>query len=231
MPDPISRPAEVLVGADMKLTSRRAKAFASANRHSNLVRLLKFILPASAILICAGFVFVTMKARTLPDVDVTSLALQDGRIVMENPRLNGISGNNQPYTVVAARALQSVSDANDIKLEGITANMPFGNDATAELVAANGHLDNGKRILILPGGFNLTTSDGMVAKFEGAVFDFGSSSLKTDLPVDIKRPGTHIQADSMIVTDGGASLVFERRVRMIVLPQSLQQTGVTANGG
>ncbi|MGL4405415.1 MAG: LPS export ABC transporter periplasmic protein LptC [Notoacmeibacter sp.] len=209
----------------------RSKAFAQAKRHSNFVRFLKFVLPISAIAISAGFAFVTLQARTGPSVSIASAALENGRIVMENPRLNGSTGDNQPYSLIAARALQSTVDVNDILLEGITAQMPFGTGNTAQLIAPNGHLDNGKRILTLPAGFNLTSSDGMVAKFEGAVFDFGARSLKSEMPVDIKRQGTHILADSMVITEGGASMIFERRVRMIITPESLRQTGEPANGG
>lgn len=209
----------------------RTKAFAKANRHSNIVRLLKFVLPLSAIAISAGFAFVTFQARNIAQVDVSAIALQNGRIVMENPRLNGVTGDNQPYNVTASRALQSSTDVNDIALEGITANLPFGPENTAQLQAPKGHLDNGKRILTLDGGFDLTSSDGMVARLEDAVFDFGARSLKTEKPVDITRQGTHIRADSMVITEGGASLVFERRVKMVIMPESLRKSGEIANGG
>jgi lipopolysaccharide export system protein LptC len=86
-------------------------------------------------------------------------------------------------------------------------------------------------VLTLSGGFNMTTSDGMVAKLQDAFIDFGGRSLKTAMPVDITRAGTHIQADSMTITDGGASLVFEKRVRMTLQADATQQPKETGNGG
>jgi lipopolysaccharide export system protein LptC len=209
----------------------RSKQFARANRHSRLVTVLKFALPVSALAIVAGFGLIAMQARMVPDVDIAAVALKDGKIVMDNPKMNGVTSDNQPYTVEATRALQSAIDINDIELEGITANIPFGTGATAQVLAPTGHLDNTKQVLTLSGGFNMTTSDGMVAKLQDAFIDFGGRSLKTAMPVDITRAGTHIQADSMTITDGGASLVFEKRVRMTLQPDAMQQSKETGNGG
>jgi lipopolysaccharide export system protein LptC len=212
------------------------QAFAKANRHSKWVRFLKFALPASALFIVAGFGLVAMQARMLPDeIGVAAVALEGGKIVMDSPRLNGMMGDNQPYTVEARRALQAVGDVNDIDLEYITAQLPIGDGKTAKLVAPAGHLDNGKRILTLKGNFDFVSSDGMVAKLENGIFDFNAQSLKTEMPVDIKRPGTHIRADSMTIFDGGNRVLFEKRVRMIMQPQVTQhstgQLRGTDNGG
>lgn len=206
-------------------------AFARASRHSRIVKFLKLALPFSALAIVAGFGLVATQARMVPDLDVSAVALKDGKIVMNNPKMNGVTSDNQPYTVEATRALQSASDVNDVELEGILARIPFGSGATAQVEAPVGHLDNTKQVLKLTGGFNMTTSDGMVAKLQDAVFDFRARSLKTAMPVDITRAGTHIQADSMIITNGGASLVFEKRVRMVLLPDEMEQKKEPNNGG
>ena len=209
----------------------RSQAFARASRHSRLVTFLKFALPVSALTIVAAFGLIAMQARMLPEIDITAVALKDGKIIMDNPKMSGVTGDNQPYSVEAARALQSPTDINDIELEGITASIPFGTGTTAQVLAPTGHLNNTKQILILKGGFDLTTSDGMVAKLQDAFIDFGIRSLKTAMPVDIRRSGTHIRADSMVITDGGASLVFEKNVRMTLQPDAMEQTKEPNNGG
>ena len=211
--------------------SFRTEAFAKANRHSKWVRFLKFALPVSALAIVGGFGLTAMQARMLPEIDVAGVALEGGKIVMDNPKLNGVTGDNQPYTVEATRALQSTTDIDDVELEGITARIPFGKDTTASVLAPVGHLNNKTQILTLKGGFDLTTSDGMVAKLQDAVFDFDARSLKTARPVDITGQGTHIKADSMTITNGGASLVFENRVRMTLVPNQMDQTKEPLNGG
>jgi lipopolysaccharide export system protein LptC len=212
-------------------TGFRTQAFARASRHSKWVKFLKFALPLSALAIVASFGLVAIQTRMIPEIDVAGVALKDGKIVMNNPKLNGVTGDNQPYTVEADRALQSTNDINDVDLEGITARIPFGKDTFANVKAPIGHLNNDTQILKLQGGFDLKTTDGMVAKLQDALIDFGGRSLKTSSPVDITRQGTHIQADSMTILDGGASLVFEKRVRMVWQPQPNEQTKEPANGG
>ena len=227
MADPILS----LVNDQSAVSASRSQTFARASRHSLFVRVLKFALPTIALAILGGFAFVAVQARSVTNIDVAGVALQNGKIVMDNPKLNGLTGDNQPYTMEAKRALQSPTDINDIELEGITAQIPFGTGITAQVEAPMGHLDNGKQVLRLEGGFDLIASDGMVAKLQDAIVDFGGGSLQTAMPVDIKRPGMHIQADSMTITDGGASLVFENRVRMTLQPDAIKQPKEPNNGG
>jgi lipopolysaccharide export system protein LptC len=227
----LDQPFASMINGENQGEGAHSAAFERASRHSRLVRLLKFVLPVCALAILAGFALVAIQARMVPQVDVAGVALQNGKIVMESPKLNGMTGDNRPYTVEAIRALQSVSDVNDIELEGIIAAIPFGSGQTANVQAPVGHLDNTKQVLNLKGGFDLTTSDGMVAKLQDAVFDFAIQSLKTDKPVDIKRPGTHLRANSMSITNGGAVLVFEKQVRMTFLPDNIGQTEEPKNGG
>ncbi len=209
----------------------RAKAFARAARHSRRVALLKFALPVSAFVILGVLGFFAIQARLGSEVEVAGVALEGDRIVMDQPRLNGVTSANEPYTVEARRALQLVTDVNDLNLEDIKAQIPFGAGVTAEVLAPNGHLNNASQVLVLRGGFSLTSSDGMVAKLKDAEIDFEGKSLKTEMPVDIKRPGTHIQADSLVITDGGAKLVFEKRVRMTLQPGAMEQPKEPNNGG
>ena len=215
-----------------KGAGNRTQAFARASRHSKWVKFLKFALPAGALAIVAGFGLIALQTRLIvPEIDVASVALEGGKIVMNSPKLNGVTNDNQPYTVEAARALQSATNIDDVDLEEITAQIPFGKGTTAHLQAPIGHLNNKTQILTLKGGFDLTTSDGMVAKLQNAVFDFDARSLKTECPVDITRAGTHIKADSMTISEGGASVVFEKRVRMVLQPEFMNKNGEPDNGG
>lgn len=207
----------------------RLAAFDRAQRHSRRVRRLKVALPALAVLLIAGFGVVAFIARQAPGLGIQSVLIEDGRIVMQNPRVNGLTGGNKPYVVEAARAFQSVSDANDIALEGITARLPYAGEVFADLEAARGHLDNTARILKLDGGFTFITEDGLTAKMEAATLDLVGRGLVSEKPVDITSPGTHIRADSMRIGDGGAEMVFERKVRMVIQPSMLGKPSTSGN--
>ena len=57
---------------------------------------------------------------------------------------------------------------------------------------------------------------------QSALVDIGAGSLSTDNPVDIALDGARIMADSMTVTDRGAVLLFEDRVRVEIDAKKLQ---------
>jgi lipopolysaccharide export system protein LptC len=207
---------------------RGEDVFASAGRHSRLVRFLKFAIPAVALLSAGIFGGATIFRRELPvALSSEGVSMSDGRIVMANPKLDGMTGDRRPYKMQALRAYQEVKKNGLVELEQITAELPFGANATAQIKAGGGFFDNGASLLDLAKGIELTTSDGMLAKLTSAHIDIGKNGLSTSEPVDITTDGAHITADSMQVGEGGKLLVFEKRVRLVIDPKKMK----TAGGG
>lgn len=205
-----------------------------ALRHSARVRFLKKALPAAALGLIGVFALAALLAQGFGGAALQSLALEDGRIVMQSPRLNGLTSDNRPYVMQAEKAFQAIANPDDIKLVGITADMPFGEGATAKVVAAEGHLDNAKRTLKLVGGFTLDTTDGLTGRFEEADIDIANNGLTTSRPVAIANPAFDIRADAMQLIDGARILIFEKQVRMVISPSATRpaaQGGATGASG
>lgn len=211
---------------------RGADAFAAAGRHSRRVRILKLAIPVVA-LVGAGLFAAATFFRTEAKVAVSTegVSMSDGRIVMANPKLDGMTGDKRPYKMQAVRAFQEVKKEGLVELETITAEFPFGTDATATLKAGGGFYSNSKSLLDLSKDIVLTTSDGMKAKLKSARIDLGKNGLSTSEPVDITTKGSRITADSMQVSDGGKRLVFEKRVRLTMDPKSLDTKALNGAGG
>ncbi len=206
----------------MSANRRGADAFESAGRHSRRVKILKFAVPVVALAAAGMFSAATFfRSETPVAVSTDSVSMSDGRIVMANPKLDGMTGDKRPYKMQAERAFQEVKKDGLVELETITAEMPFGTNTTAKLKAGGGFYDNSKSTLDLAKGIVLTTSDGMQAKLTSARIDIGKNGLSTSEPVDITTNGSHITADSMQVTEGGKLLVFEKRVRLTIDPKKL----------
>lgn len=209
-------------GLQLAAHRRGSKDFDAAGRHSRRVRLLKFAIPAFALIGAALFASATvLRAKAPADVETDSVSLSDGRIVMVNPKLDGMTGDKRPYTMQAVRAYQEVKKDGVVELESITADLPFGDKATATLKAGGGIYSNTANHLDLNKDIALSTSDGMTATLKSASIDLGKNTLSTSEPVDITRDGSHITADSLEVSDGGKKLVFERRVRLTIDPKKL----------
>ncbi len=209
--------------------SREAE-FNSAQNHSRRVRLLKLGLPLLAVVMALGFFgYSYMSAPVMLDMDVTSSAISDGKLVMANPKLEGFTKDNLAYSMTASRALQSLGNTGRIELEDIKAKLPVDAGNWASIDAKGGVYDSAKNTLDITSDIVVTTTDGMVAKLKSAFIDIGKGDLKTGDAVDIVLKGTKIAADSMTVLENGKVLVFEKRVRMQISPDSFK-AAQKANG-
>lgn len=213
--------------------SRAEKAFERARRHSGRVRVLKLLLPAAAILMTAVFVGKSWLASPIAGVSVNfgGTIIEDGRLVMAEPRLDGFTGDDRPYSMSAARAIQDIGASGRIDLEEIDARLPFEADKWMTVAARSGTYDRDANTLDIDSEIRVVTDTGITALLKSATVDMGRGSLATDDPVDITLDGARIEAESMRVSEGGAVMVFENRVRMQMDPARMQTAGTAADGG
>jgi lipopolysaccharide export system protein LptC len=202
----------------------RSRAIASARRHSGFVRALKIALPLIAVIMIAGFGLRAWLA--VPDglsVDFGATVIEDGRLVMANPRLDGFTRDNRAYSVVAARAFQDVGNTQRIDLEGISGRLPFDAENWADIEASFGTYDRAADRLDISGGLTVSTANGLVARLQTAEVGIADGSLASGDPVEIELDGSRISADSLSVRDRGTVIVFESRVRMEIDPASIRE--------
>lgn len=200
------------------------QAFRNARRHSALVRVLKLALPALALLMVGGFVAKSWIAA--PDgisIDLSESGLQDGKLVMADPTLDGFTPDNRAYKMTAARAIQAVDNASRVDLEEIEARLPINEKDWLSVVASSGVFHRDENRLDLDSEVVLETDTGIKAVLGSAKVDIGAGTLETDEPVDITLEGGRIEADSLTVKDRGAVMVFENRVRMEIDPRSVRR--------
>lgn len=209
----------------------RAAAFHRASRHSRRVRWLKLLVPAAAVAMMAGFVFSSwISTPASVSVEVEDTAFSEGKLVMANPRLEGLTSDGRPYLMTAERAIQSIDDEGVIDLESLEARMPADDGNWARVVAKAGVYDRAANTLSLSSDIVVTTTDGAVGRLSSAVVDIAASTLKSTEPVDLERHGSRITAASMEMLEGGKRLIFETRVRMNIVPASAD-SGKQSSGG
>lgn len=200
--------------------SRSEREFARARRHSRLVSLMKVGLPLVAAVIVVGGIAVTWFARSLPDnLSANAVTLEDGRLVMEDPRMSGFDKNDRPYSMIAERAIQSISGGG-IDLDGIKANVTVGDDSTADILAAKGHYDPETQQLRLYDDIKVDTTSGMTIRLSEASIDLSGGNMIGAGPVEIETPNQTIEAGSLNVQNGGKNLSFGDRVKMTLIPSS-----------
>lgn len=217
-----------LAGDPFQGEGRVEKAFRSARRHSTLVRLLKAGLPVAGVLMVVAFVGQSWISSVTPEaVSVSGAAIESGRLVMSDPKLEGVTSENRAYSMTADRAIQDIGAADRVDLEGIRARLPFESDNWIDVDASKGTFDRTANTLDIQSEVTVKTDTGITALLKSARLDIGAGSLDTDDPVDISMDGTRVLADSFSVREKGAVMVFQDRVRVVIDAKRLQ---TAANG-
>lgn len=200
-----------------------------ARSHSRLVRALKILLPLSALLIVLAFVAVSWLGGLMPKgVGIESVAIRDGKLVMQNPVMSGQGSDARPYTMRAARAVQDLNTPDVIVLEDIVADLPVSNGDKAFLNALSGTYDRTAQTMMFDQAFTVTSEAGMSARFESANVDLASGGLTSNAPVSISSGDASVVAQSMEMKDKGRVIIFQDKVRMTINPSALKsKDGVT----
>lgn len=217
---------------DFGASEKSAEIFEAAERHSGRVRVLKTALPVAAVAIAGVFSWFTfLAAPSAPvTVKVGATETEDGKLVMTNPKLDGFTKENLPYSMTAARAIQDVANNGVITLENIDAELPLGPDDRAKIEAKSGIYDNANERLQLDKDFTVTTSSGLKAKLKSADVNISTGRITTDQPVDIQNGNAHISADKMQIQDDGEVLVFEDKVKLVIESPKEQKSDISVPG-
>ncbi|HEV7255957.1 MAG TPA: LPS export ABC transporter periplasmic protein LptC [Mesorhizobium sp.] len=204
----------------------RVDAFRRAQAHSRVVRVMKLVFPLLAVLVSVGFGAAAWRAAPAePAIAAEDAAVADGKLIMANPTLGGVTDDDQPYSMMASRAIQAIGVENIVELEAINASLPMNGEDVATLVAAGGTYDRDANTLVLKapegGTIDITTTNGMTAKARAATVHISDGSMDAQGDVAVTTPEAVLTSDTLAVREGGEILIFERNVRMTIEPGGL----------
>ncbi|MDK1491660.1 LPS export ABC transporter periplasmic protein LptC [Sinorhizobium sp. 7-81] len=199
-------------------------AYASAARHSALVRRLKVVLPLAASVIAMIFVAVSFVRAFLPEeLQLETATIENGKIVMQNPAISGRNKQDISYSMKAQRALQDIANPDLITLETIHAEMPVNETLIATVDAASGIYDRGTNTLDMNAPFTISMNNGVNADFQSAYLDINAGEMETKRPIAISMKGGSIIAQTLRMTDKGRIVTFEGMVRVNVDPSTIRK--------
>ena len=198
---------------------RETSDFEKAARHSKRVGALKYLLPIVAFVIISLIGAALVLRPKLPvNISVGKTGIEDGKLVMNNPKLNGFDPKKRPFAVEAARAIQSVEDPTKVELDKIKAKLPMEEGLFANIKAGNGSYDATAKTLELGGGINVVTTDGMKIKMQDAYIDMKAGTMNTDRPIRFTSDKASISSQSMEIFENGDRVIFDTNVRLIIQP-------------
>jgi len=216
--------ADVVNDLDFILHERREAEFEKAVRHTNKVKLLKIALPIVGVLVILGISGALIINSLLNSgVNVDSISVSDGKLVMENPQLNGLDGKQRPYNLSANKAVQDASNPMLVELQEISASLPVNDLVSASINAGKGFYNADAKTLLLAKEVHVVTNNGMSLTLQDADVDIGAGTLTTKNAILATSPQADISAKSLSVHDNGAHLIFEGGVRITLRPDALRE--------
>jgi len=192
--------------------------FASAARHSRLVRVLRVAVPAAVFLAMAGIIAVSvfnpfrMLLPQLP-LDIGNLVVSGTKITMESPHMSGYTPDQRPYELWAKTATQDLTDPDKVDLNTLRAKVLMEDRTThITMEARNGLFDSKTQLLDLRKDIFLQSSTGYEARMSQALVDIGKSTVTSEEHVDVKLLNGTLSADRLRITSGGEVVRFEGNV-------------------
>ena len=163
------------------------RVFRAALRHSRHVRILRLAIPLSAaIVVVAGaaftYVFKPLRGLSGMPVDVGSVVVSGTKIMMNQPRLAGVTRDNRRYDMVAQAAAQDLTKPDMVELQGIHATMEMRDKVIFETIAKDGLYNTKTEQLTLNHNIVVTSSSGYQAFLNEAVVDVRGSKIVSDKP-------------------------------------------------
>lgn len=190
-------------------------------RRARVVGWAKILLPLAAVtLIVVIFLFTGRQQGDVADLFTPEeLARLGAGLKLENPRLAGLTDDDQPFELTASEALPDGPMANTIAFSDPAGRIELG-DRTVEAAADGGMLDRVEQRLELEGAVRVTTSDGWQGETDRITVELDTKRALSDGAVSAKGPNGELEAGSMRVEEGegGPTIWFENRVRVLFIP-------------
>lgn len=194
----------------------RSKAFRAAKRHSTRVRLLRLLLPLSAV--CAGALYFLPSRLSVTTKDgeasVGALEVSSGGLKMVNPRMKGVNEKYGVYDIRADHALQQAKNPELMNLTAISAEITSKEGEKTILTAPSGIYQSKQEELTFDNGVVIGGDAGISGTLKTATAFMQAHKLISRDPVDLAYHGTTIKAQSMTLYSGEGRAVFEGNVKV-----------------
>ena len=198
----------------VRTPAERARAFRSAERHSQLVRFLRRALPVVAVVVMAAYFVSTRLNVTVGDVtaSIDGMEIADGNLRMLNPTLKGADKKNGNYIIRAEYADQDIKNPKMIKLHAIKADVANPSGGWSRMQAVRGVFNSESERLVMKDRITVATSAGITGELKYATLDMKSQTLRSHNPVSFILTNGTVKANAMTLRSKENTLVFRGKV-------------------
>ncbi len=195
---------------------------ANLNRRSRRIRILKVLLPLSAVALLIGIIawpgIISNDANFALTYANISAVNDDLRMI--SPRFTGSDAQNRRYIITADMATQQESDRELVTLDILQADIAMADGSWIAVSAATGEFHTGRQSLLLQGKIDAYSDLGYEFHAKTAAIDLNEGSLESDMPVQGQGPLGQISANGIRLTQRGENMLFVGGVKVTIFPQA-----------
>lgn len=207
----------------MKWTPRdTAQQLQRLTRHTSMVQASKYaLIGVAALLILMVFLVPVLHDDDSGARLVFTNVEETGGLVaprMNQPHLQGLDKNNQPYTVTADMAEQM--DDGTVRLTNIQADITLNNGTWLAFHGRTGIFDAEADTLLLPESVQVFHDAGYDMRSTHVLLDLGAATASGDRKVDGQGPLGRISASGFRVDSEAGTIRFAPDVTVTLYPRS-----------
>ncbi|WP_114388924.1 hypothetical protein [Notoacmeibacter marinus] len=215
--------SDVQLPDSAKTTELMRDRVGQAHRHSRRVRRVRDVLLFGAGAVLAFGILATVLATlAIPVPELDNNDLEDGRVVMGAPKVEGRNSADQPYSITAESALQSPDDLNRLELRNLSGELPFGSDNRVAFESDSGFYDAENQYLDFLSPLDLETTAGETAHVKEGRIDLLAGSFTSDKPVRLTTKTTTLTANSVRIDSRNRTALFKGAVQMRLVPNDVK---------
>jgi lipopolysaccharide transport protein LptA/LPS export ABC transporter protein LptC len=210
--------------------SERQRAFRRARMNSVFVRVMRVVLPVTALALLSTYgLFMQHRIRietgdvvgTLDTGTLSGASLEN--FTMTRPSYQGYNAKNgSRYHVSAERALTDLTRDKPIELIGISGTLEHSDGRATSIEAARGVFDQKNRTLELDGGISIDAPNDLDVRLNRALVDAANARIVSDAPVAVSMPDGSVRSNAMELDQRQRKILFKEGVeaRLNPRPQS-----------
>jgi len=200
--------------------------------YSRFIRRTRLVLPIIAlILIAVVLSWPNMDVNKDFIIEDTSGSPQDAASnALINPRFESVDPNNQPYTIIAARAVQSQDNENLVLLEKPSGDITLNSGNWLAIEADKGAYRQSEQQFLLQDNVNIFHDEGYQLQTAQLHLDFIKNMAWSDHDVRALGPRGTIEATGLQASGKDELIIFHGPAKMVIKRDNNEIGGALGSG-
>jgi LPS export ABC transporter protein LptC len=227
---PLSRGGDRATGSGIVLATDRTDSFRQARRHTAWVKILRWALPASGVVMSALYAGALIGSSdysgTASGIALPRITPKD--LAMQNPNYDGVTADGGTYRVAAARARQDFDRTDIIELDEITGDLIAKDKSATKLTAVRGQFNHKESLLELKDKIEIRADNGFTADLTSALVRPREGRINSDEPVRVGFPAGNVASKRLEIRQKEREVTFVEEVVAVLTPPKKDGDGGAA---